>query len=186
MSNSRNKQPTLTSYAMKNSTSPTHTETLKVLPKALLWILVVATLVVLELPLLARWESWEWGQIRPNVGAVVFLALIWWFVLACRIKLRLDAEGVTYQFWPLPKKRARWEELKGWYVREVSAFGEFGGWGMRYGFNLGWGYVNASDWGLQLVYKEGKRVIISTENPEEVRRWLERYAPAEVIETAER
>lgn len=112
------------------------------------------------------------------------MLLIWWFVQTSRIKLHLDAQGVTYQFWPLPKKQAHWEELKGWWVRKVSPFGEFGGWGLRWGFGQGWGYVTTSSRGLQLVFKNDKRVVISTEQPEALKQWLEQWAPDQVIETA--
>jgi hypothetical protein len=169
---------------MKPNTPPIYTEKLKVLPKGMLWVLLIATLVLLELPLLTHWESWELAEIRPSAGVLAFMVLIWWFALSCRIKLRLDAEGVQYQFWILPAKKARWEELQGWYVREVVSFEEFGGWGVRYGFNLGWGYVNTSAWGLQLDFKNEKRVVISTEQPEALNEWLEQWAPAEEVETA--
>lgn len=169
---------------MKTTIPPIYTEKIKVLPKGMIWVLLIATLVVLELPLLTSWEDWDWSGIRPNLGVIAFMALIWWFALGSRIKLKLDAEGVHYQFWVLSAKKARWEALKAWYVRDVVPFEEFGGWGLRYGFNLGWGYVNTSDSGLQLVFNNDKQVVISTEQPEALKEWLEQWAPKEVMETS--
>ena len=162
----------------KATTPPPYTESLKVIPRLLLWILAAVALLTIVLPGALNGNGWSMEYLVSKLGVVAIMACLWWFALASRIKLRLNAEGVSYQFWPLPKKEARWEELQGWYLREVNSFGEFGGWGLRWGFNLGWGYVNTSDWGLQLVYRHNKRVVISTESPEALRRWLEQYAPA--------
>ncbi|EMR02069.1 hypothetical protein [Cesiribacter andamanensis] len=162
---------------MQPNTSPIYTESHRVLPKGMVWILLIASLVVLEIPLLAPWESWTLQEIRPNGGAVAFMALVWWFALGARIRLRLDAAGLRYQFWFLPAKKVSWQALKGWYVREVVTVEEFGGWGVLRSSKRGWGYVSTAAWGLQLVFADGRRVLISTQEPEALRRWLEAQAP---------
>ncbi|EMR02070.1 hypothetical protein [Cesiribacter andamanensis] len=168
------------------TTTPLYTETLSLHSKVIYWILIVSTFFAVGIPVLTNGSQWNEKEVTGTLMVAGIMALIWWLLLASRIKLQLDAEGVRYQFWPFSKKQARWETLRGWYVRQVSPFSEFGGWGMRYGLGQGWGYVTTSKWGLQLVYKDNSRVVISTRRPDELKHWLEQWAPAEVIETAER
>jgi hypothetical protein len=167
-------------------TVPTYTETLSLRSPAIYWLLTVSTLLVIGIPVLTNGSQWDQKEWIGTLVVIGVMALIWLLLLSSRIKLQLDAEGVRYQFWPFPIKQARWEALNGWYVRKVSAFSEFGGWGMRYGFGQGWGYVTTSVWGLQLVFKDDKRVVISTRRPEALKQWLEQWAPEQVIETAKR
>lgn len=166
---------------MKTAKTPFYTETLRLNSKVIYGILGICTLLAVGARFYRNGSEWDAQEWESTLVPAVIITLLWWLVLGSRIKLRLDAQGVSYQFWPFWKRTARWEELQGWYVREVNAFGEFGGWGIRYGFGRGWGYVNTSPWGLQLVRKNDKRVTISTRRPEELRAWLEQWAPAEVV-----
>ena len=69
-----------------------------------------------------------------------------------------------------------WAELEEIYVREYSPISEFGGWGWRFGMG-GKAYNISGDQGIQLVFKNGKKLLIGTQKPVEAAEALKRAQP---------
>ncbi|AHM61699.1 hypothetical protein D770_17235 [Flammeovirgaceae bacterium 311] len=168
---------------MKNPSVPVYTEKQHLKIPAVRVIMGFATVITLA-PFAWHLYSGEWSQetLWAALPVVLILAGVWWLVEGSRIHTRLTAEGIAYRFSPLQFRRrfARWEELKEVYMQEYSALADYGGWGLRWGMR-GWGYVAPGKIGIQLVYKSGKKRFISTQRPNELRAWLEQYAPANTI-----
>ncbi|MHC4187375.1 MAG: hypothetical protein ACYSRQ_04200 [Planctomycetota bacterium] len=58
------------------------------------------------------------------------------------------------------------EDLKECYIRTYRPIKEYGGWGIRYGFGeSGKAYNVKGNQGLQLVFENGKRLLIGTQKP---------------------
>lgn len=83
----------------------------------------------------------------------------------------IDASGIRVQFYPFVNKFFSWEEVDQIYVRKYNALLEYGGWGVRFGRN-GTAYNVAGNQGLQLVLKNGKRLLIGTQDADHLRRVL--------------
>ena len=60
------------------------------------------------------------------------------------------------------------DTVKSLEVRKYNPIMEFGGWGVRYGLK-GKAYNVKGNMGLQLYFKDGKRLLIGTQKPEQVR-----------------
>ena len=90
-----------------------------------------------------------------------------------RLDTRLDAAGVSYRMRPLGWRRLAWPEVRQAYVREYSPIAEYGGWGIKgisfknYAFNV------AGNQGLQLELADGRRILLGTQRPDELRQALE-------------
>lgn len=99
--------------------------------------------------------------------AFTSLMFLLFYIMELRTVVRKD--GIYYQFFPLHLryKQVKWEELTNFYVRKYNPMGEYGGWGIRFGFN-GKAYNVSGDMGLQLEYKNGKKLLIGTQNPGEL------------------
>lgn len=66
-------------------------------------------------------------------------------------------------------------EIKTMEVRKYDPLGEYGGWGIRYGWtnskrNRAYN-IKGSD-GLQLVLHDGMRILIGTQKPDEIRKFI--------------
>ena len=76
-------------------------------------------------------------------------------------------------------KLIKWEEIKKVYVRNYDPISEYGGWGLKGGFfwNKEKGKcVNISgDIGLQIEFKNGKKLLIGTQKKEEATSVLKTY-----------
>ena len=70
-------------------------------------------------------------------------------------------------------KHYPWEMISKAEVRKYNPITEFGGWGYRWGF--GGTAVNISgNMGLQLDLSNGKKLLIGTQGPDELRSVLQR------------
>ena len=166
---------------MKNPSTPIFHEVQNLKIPAVRIILGLATLVALGFFIWKLYEdSWSEATLYSGLPRLLVLGLLWWLIEGSRIYTRITPEGIGYRFYPLQfrERFARWEDLQEIYVREYSALGEYGGWGLRYGFGRGWGYVAGGEWGVQLVYKSGKKRFISTQKYDELKAYLEQKTPA--------
>lgn len=101
----------------------------------------------------------------------VFLLALFLFIISIRLKTTYTEKGIHYRFYPFQFKTniINWHELSDAYVREYNSLLEYGGWGIRYGSTKNGNAVNTSEScnkGLQLQFKNGKRLLIGTKNPE--------------------
>jgi hypothetical protein len=110
-------------------------------------------------------------------GIVVSVTFIFFF----QLKTRIDEFGIHYQFFPfhLSMKTIHWKEINTATVRTYDPIGEYGGWGIKGG--LFWDKskgkcMNISgDIGIQLVFKDGKKLLIGTQKKEEATQVLKTY-----------
>lgn len=83
-------------------------------------------------------------------------------------------DGIYVQFFPLQLslKKYAFSELAHIYIRKYSGLKEYGGWGYRFGINGGMAYTASGSDGLQLVTIDGKKLLIGTQNPDELKEVL--------------
>jgi len=94
-------------------------------------------------------------------------------MLSIRLTTCFDAEGIQYRFFPFQSKTTRieWHELQDVYLRTYRSFYEYGGWGIRKGSEKTGEAVNTSQsgtTGVQLVFKNGRKLLIGTRYPEKI------------------
>jgi hypothetical protein len=98
----------------------------------------------------------------------MLLPILFWQM---RLMTRITEEGIYVRFVPFHFKEQffPWESIESAQVRTYSPLMEYGGWGIKYGFN-GQGKVFnvAGDQGLQLVFKSGEKLLIGTQKPTEI------------------
>lgn len=136
----------------------------------------------LWLILIGVWSSMVYSIITapPQTNAAVYvsfgigilLPLLFWQM---RLITRITEEGIYVRFIPFhfKEKFFPWETITASYVRTYSPLKEYGGWGIKYGFNgQGLVYNVAGNVGLQLQFKEGKAILIGTQKGEEIEQVL--------------
>lgn len=94
------------------------------------------------------------------VGAM--LLLFWRSVL----HVGISDEGVQIRFTPFHRtpRIFAWSDIERVIVRNVNAFGEFGGWGIRWNFSKTVGYVWRGKTGIDLRLRNGQRVVATIED----------------------
>lgn len=102
------------------------------------------------------------------ISTLLSIGLIWLFGIMC-LKTEVTNEEIRVQYYPFFTKTYNWQEIEKAYVRQYKPIGEFGGWGIRFS-PRGKAYNVSGNMGLQLVLKNGKRVLIGTQLPDELGR----------------
>lgn len=102
---------------------------------------------------------------------VVFLLII--LLLSTKLETCISKEGINVRFIPFiwRQKTYRWDNLENVYIRDYKPIGEFGGWGVR-GFRNNRALNISGNKGLQLVFKDGNRLLIGTQKANEIERVL--------------
>ncbi|HEX5625625.1 MAG TPA: DUF6141 family protein, partial [Saprospiraceae bacterium] len=109
--------------------------------------------------------------------ALLLAGAISLFVLSVRLETHIKEDGLYVRLFPfhLSVLKFKWADLRRCYIRQYNPILEYGGWGLRWGlFGKGKAYNIAGNMGLQLELANGKKILIGTQNPEELRRTLEK------------
>lgn len=88
-----------------------------------------------------------------------------------KLETAIDVNGISVRFFPfhLKKKHFNWDQLESCSIRTYKPVIEYGGWGIRKTFSgKGTAYNVKGKVGLQLVFKNGDRLLIGTQKAEEL------------------
>jgi len=110
----------------------------------------------------------------PVFGLIPVGLLI--FVRLNILQTEISEKGINYQYKPYHgnERTISWEEIDKCYVRVYSPIKEFGGWGLRVSLKDGGRALNvAGSTGIQLELKNGDRLLLGTQKPEEAKRVLD-------------
>lgn len=112
----------------------------------------------------------EWENVSLLIGFFLMLVISMLFFFL-RLETKVSDEGVFVRFYPIQLKfrHYKWEDIDQIYLREYSPIAEYGGWGIRYSFGRNGKALNVSGrTGLQLVFKDGKKLLIGTNKAEDL------------------
>ncbi|MCC5945758.1 MAG: hypothetical protein JJT94_12555 [Bernardetiaceae bacterium] len=92
------------------------------------------------------------------------------FLLSCQLRTEITESYISYQFYPFhtQKRALTWATIKEAKVRKYSPLAEYGGWGLRWGFNGGVAYNVAGNQGLDIELHDGRSILIGTQKPNEL------------------
>jgi hypothetical protein len=96
------------------------------------------------------------------------------FVYLLKLTTEVRQGGIFIRYFPLFRQTIPWSQVAGHYTRVYRPIREYGGWGVRYGWN-GKAYNVWGNRGVQLELAQGKRLLIGSQRADEL---------AQAIETA--
>lgn len=101
------------------------------------------------------------GILLPIAIAVLFLIL--------KLETEVRSDGLYVRYYPIHIHYRRFtaEDLNQYQARQYKPIREYGGWGIRYGKG-GKAYNVSGSKGVQLVLKNGKRLLIGSQRPNEL------------------
>lgn len=96
-----------------------------------------------------------------------------------QLKTNINEKGIYYQLFPfqLKEKKIYWNEIAEVNIRKYSPIWEYGGWGYRYSFKYGKAVNISGNMGLQIILKNGKKILIGTNKPKILSAFLESNFP---------
>jgi hypothetical protein len=146
---------------------------------------IVAIIVILRITTLRVYKNYD-ASLPIGAVIVVFAVLLFVFLLLALMKLetKIDEQGIWYKYVPLHREPVliRWSDVQEAYVRKYNPVLEYGGWGMRMNvLGKGRAYNVSGNMGLQIVYDNGKKLLLGTQRPEEIKDILNRLTEAGII-----
>ena len=143
-------------------------------------ILFIVALLIAVNPLL-----FDYGQTiksRSDLTGIAISVLIitaifatFWFLF--KLETRIDEEGVSFRYLPFHRtaRLRKWEKIKSITVRKYQPIREYGGWGYRIGLRKRRALNVKGNMGIQIVYKNGRQLLLGTQRPKEVEAILKTY-----------
>ena len=138
------------------------------------WWIWLILLAVLAMPLFGLYHELRakdpFANPENNTGLllslIVVLPIVALFIFM-KLETQITGQGIYVKLFPVHLKflHLPWSEMSEVYVRKYSPLSEFGGWGWRYGM-AGKAYNVAGNQGIQIVFKNGKKLLIGTQKPE--------------------
>jgi hypothetical protein len=102
-----------------------------------------------------------------GIGGPIILAFLF-IILKLETEVRPDGIYVRYLPFHIQFKRLAPEDLNEYYARRYRPIQEYGGWGIRCSFRSGKAYNVSGNQGVQLVFKNGKRLLIGSQRTQEL------------------
>lgn len=135
-----------------------------------IWLLVLVPVALL-------WVGYfnEAPDKKPQLWVIALInMLVILFPLILKLETRITEEGIDFRFFPFHIKFRHygWEDISEKYVRTYSPIGEYGGWGVR-GFGQNKAFNVSGNQGLQLIFKDGKRRLLGTRQPNKLQEVLD-------------
>lgn len=132
------------------------------------WPLLLVPLLLGPLLLSVPWAQTGHFPLRPALVVAALELLV--LALAPVLDVRLDATGACYRLRPLQWRwrHVPWAGVARAYVRHYDPLDEYGGWGLK-GTAANRAYNIAGDEGLQLELPDGRRLLLGTQRPAELR-----------------
>lgn len=114
------------------------------------------------------------GQLLIAGSLILTFALIFLF----NLKTVVDENGVHYKFFPfhISFKKVSWYDIQECYVRKYNPIKEYGGWGIKIVPSKNSNAYNIKgNVGIQIVLKNGKKILIGTQKPDEAQNIINKY-----------
>lgn len=101
--------------------------------------------------------------------ALIVAAILLYFFGKAALTTQIRTDGIYIRFFPFHRtfKRYAWNTIDEVYIRQYNPLREYGGWGIRMGPS-GSAYNISGNKGIQLVFKNGKRLLIGTNAPDDL------------------
>jgi len=104
-------------------------------------------------------------------GIVTPIAIAALFILT-NLETEVCSDGLRVRLFPfhIHYKNFAKEDLSECYARTYKPIREYGGWGIRCGFRKGSGraYNMKGNQGVQLIFKDGRKLLIGSQKPDEL------------------
>lgn len=103
------------------------------------------------------------------VGGLVLELLVLALFASAKLVVRVEQETLTIRFTPFLHKHYPLHEVASWEVRTFRPLTEYGGWGIRWGLDgKSWAYTVSGRRGVQVEFRNGRRLFLGSQHPEEL------------------
>ena len=133
---------------------------------ALVLVPCISALTYLGFTVFRNWPMSGTNMLIYGVS-ILALVLIPMFMLSIKMVTEVKNDAIHIRFFPFKKEAIPFSEIAKCDAIQYSPIKEYGGWGIRYG-TKGMAYNVSGDHGVQLELTNGKRLLIGSQQSEEL------------------
>jgi len=148
------------------------------------WLYLVTAITVLPtlLILIFQKDGEALHQFKKMYYAPAFAILLPFLIIFLiqqnQLTLKINTEGISFRYFPFHLKPSvyQWTSIEKAYIRKYDAFSEYGGYGVKtrlwFKFKDKAYILNDKNRGLQLEFKNGKKLLFSSNKIDEMELFL--------------
>lgn len=143
-----------------------------------LWAIILITIPISILPII---NSSEINFVSLLICLVPTILIIVLF-LVMNLKTSINEKSIAVQFFPFIRKPKAffWDDIQKIELKKYQPLVEYGGWGIR-GLGDDKAYNIKGNIGLKLFLKNGKKVMIGTQNPKDINKVIAEICKSQKI-----
>lgn len=145
-----------------------------------IWLILIAAFGVTIFAIIKEHHVMQ-NNFNPVFLAPLLIPILGFVLLFySRLDTEIDAEGIRVRFIPFhfKFKTYNWNVIGQATVTTYNPVLDYGGYGLRFGlFGKGKAYNVSGDQGIQLVFKDGRKLLIGTQKPDEAAQALSNLIP---------
>lgn len=100
---------------------------------------------------------------------IIFGLLLPYLLLSLKLVVQVDDQAIRVVMFPFLSKKMAFSEIKKAEVLSYSPLA-YGGWGIRWAPGKGWAYIVRGRQGVSLELKDGRKILIGSQMPEQLLR----------------
>lgn len=117
-----------------------------------------------------------------NIFGWIFIgamSLFLWFFFKIKLTTIISEQEISirFNFFHRKSKIITWNEIQKAEIITYNPIMDYGGWGIKYGGLNSIAYNVSGNQGLQLYLKNGKKILIGTQKPEELQNIIKKVMP---------
>lgn len=129
-----------------------------------LWVFLLASVGLFLFGLISNLSGARLDIWGTSIGLATLVLVVVLF-MSLKLETRIDPYSIEFRYPPLIN---RWKKIDREMIQSVQVGKyspwEYGGWGIRYGGN-GWAYNVRGNMGIIIKKKNGRRLLIGTQEP---------------------
>lgn len=144
------------------------------------WLWMIITLI-LGFSVYNTLENEAFFSKAELISSIAVPILILFLFFITKLETKIDVLGIRVRLFPFhfQFKYFPWKNIQRAYIREYSPMMDYGGWGLRLGiFGRGKAYSVSGDSGLQLVFKNEKKLLVGTQKADELKNFMKQIGKA--------
>lgn len=140
------------------------------------WIWLIMLIITISV-IITAYQTLINARPENFVGLIIGLTiciLLYTLLFTIRLKTIIKDDGIYVKLFPfhLSFRHYPWDIISESYIREYNSILEYGGWGLR-GVYKDKAFNISGNKGLQLKFKNGKKLLIGTNKASEIKNIIE-------------
>ena len=116
--------------------------------------------------------GYSWKKDDYSLTTTIIVAVVGLLLHFQVFKLKITNSYIEYSMFPFVRKKIDRSTIKSYEIINISALGDFGGWGIRYSGKYGWGYIMNGGYAVFLKYGSNKKVTFSIKDKDKIKLYL--------------